>query len=244
MKDLLIFLMICFFVFSNAFAQKQDEGVITYEVKINMHRRLPAEQAELKSMLPEFQVFKTQLFFKPNASFYTVLDEDTEEDMSGEGVKVMLARPQQEVYLDFALEKKTELRELMGKRFLIEDTLKAPSWKIKDETKTIRGLLCRKATLENGDNPENRQYITAWYAENVPVSIGPEGFHSLPGAILEVDMNEGERIITALDIAYRPLKENELKMPSGGKSVTEAEFRKVVDEFIKQNPGRMKIIRN
>jgi GLPGLI family protein len=132
----------------------------------------------------------------------------------------------------------------MGKKFLIQDTLNAPAWKITDETKTIKGLLCRKATLENKNNSKTTQNITAWYAENMPVSIGPDGFHSLPGAILEVNINAGERIITALSITYRLLKENELKIPSGGKKVTEAEFKNIVDDFMKQNSDRMKIIRN
>ncbi len=243
MKNSLIFLMICLFASTNLFAQNQDEGLITYEVKINMHRRIPAERAELKSMLPEFQTFKTQLFFKPNISFYTTLEEDTEEEIEGGGMR-RFRFPQSEVYLDFADDKKIEQRDLIGKKFLIQDTLKAPSWKISDETKTIKGLVCRKATLENKDNPEAIQSISAWYAESMFMSIGPDKFHSLPGAILEVDINEGELTVSAIEINYRTLKKNELKIPSGGKTVTEAEFKEVIEEFRKQNPNGMRIIRN
>jgi hypothetical protein len=49
------------------------EGVITYEVKINMHRRLPPERAEMKSMIPEFRVIKQQLFFRGTESLYKPL---------------------------------------------------------------------------------------------------------------------------------------------------------------------------
>ena len=37
---------------------QQAEGVITYEVRINMHRNLPKERENMKAMTPEFRTSK------------------------------------------------------------------------------------------------------------------------------------------------------------------------------------------
>ena len=46
----------------------QTTGVITYEVKVNLHRRLPPDRADMKAMMPEFRVTKEQLFFNEKGS--------------------------------------------------------------------------------------------------------------------------------------------------------------------------------
>jgi hypothetical protein len=67
----------------------------------------------------------------------------------------------------------------------------------------------------------------------------------LPGTILAVDINNGERVILAKSIDFRPLKKNEMKQPSGGTKTSMAQFRAMVDEQMKRmgGPGGM-IIRN
>ena len=37
-----------------------NEGMITYETKINVHRTLPKEREEMKKMIPEFRVSQQQ----------------------------------------------------------------------------------------------------------------------------------------------------------------------------------------
>ena len=70
------------------------EGVITYEQKINLHRRLPPDSESRKAMIPEFRTTKEQLFFKATASIYKPLIEDEEEPMGGGGgVQMRFMRP-------------------------------------------------------------------------------------------------------------------------------------------------------
>ncbi|MDZ7650694.1 MAG: hypothetical protein U5K54_28120 [Cytophagales bacterium] len=49
----------------------QTSGVITYEIKVNMHRRLPPERADMKAMIPEFRTTKEQLFFNGEMNRYS-----------------------------------------------------------------------------------------------------------------------------------------------------------------------------
>lgn len=75
MKNLLIVFLLILFSQWEASAQKK-EGVITYEFKVNMHRRLPKEQESMKSVLPEFQISQMQLFFKEAETFYKTVEEE------------------------------------------------------------------------------------------------------------------------------------------------------------------------
>jgi GLPGLI family protein len=54
--------------------------------------------------------------------------------------------------------------------------------------KRLLNYPCKKATRTN----ERGQEIEAWYTEAIPTAAGPESFASLPGAILQLDINKGE----------------------------------------------------
>ncbi len=247
MKNLLVSIVFLCFLSTALIAQEKNEGVIMYEVKVNMHRRIPAERAELKNRIPEFQTFRTQLLFNANASFYTTLEDEEDDTAGGAGgrMRMFMRGMSSDTYLDFSQDVKIEAREILGKKYLIKDTLKAPAWKLTDETQTVSGLVCRKAILEVvAENPQFNQNVVAWYADNIFLPVGPDRFHSLPGTILSVDVNDGEVVINATALNFRPLKKNELKEPKGGKEVTNEEFRKEMEEIRKQNPNGARMFGN
>lgn len=241
MKKLLFLILV--FASAVTFAQS-NEGTVVYEIKVNMHRRLPAEQNDMKAMIPEFRTSKMQLFFNQNESFYKNIEEENdEEESSNGGVQIKFTTPQNELYFDFANKKKVEMREFMTKKFLIEGELKANAWKLSDETKTIKGYVCKKATYIN---EERKQNIVVWYAEQIPVSAGPDSFHSLMGLVLQVDINDGEIVTTATAIDFKALKKGDIKVPTEGKKITPEDFKKMVDEKMKEMGGNggIRIIRN
>ena len=154
-----------------------------------------------------------------------------------------IQRPMNETYINRAEAKRIRLQEFMGKKYLIEDSLKLMAWKFGSETKEVSGHLCKQASYYN---EERKQSVVAWYSDKLRPFLGPENFNTLPGVILQVDINDGERTITAKNIELRSLKKNELKVPSGGTKTTEEEFRKMVEtqmERIRANGGNI-IIRN
>ena len=222
----------------------QNEGVIVYEIKVNVHRTLPKEREGMKDMIPEFRTSKDQLAFNETASLYTPIIEDEDDDVSAGGGMVMrIQRPQAEIYIDQANSRRVMLQEFMGKKYLIEDSLKLRAWKFGNETRSINGYECKQATFFA---EERKQNIVVWYTDKLRPFLGPESFNTLPGAVMMVDINDGERTITAKTIDLRPLKKNEMKIPSGGTKTTEPEFRKMVSEQMERmraNGGNM-IIRN
>jgi len=224
-----------FFLLSVATKAQTTEGTIIYEMKINLHRNLPPERESLKSMIPEFMTQKMQLSFNANESVYKPV-EDEEEDVqlgSGRGGMMRWMRNMGATYLNFQTQQWLELREFMGKKFLIEDTLKVRSWKFEDEEKNINGYACKKATMED-EFMNRRVKVVAWYADQLLAPVGPDRFYSLPGTVLEVNVDDEFVIFRPLSISIQAPSKADLKAPSEGKKVTRAEFRKIVEERMKE----------
>lgn len=220
------------------------EGVITYEVKINMHRRIPKEREEMKAMIPEFRTFKQQLFFKDTESLFKTLIEDEDEESTtmnggggGGGMRMVMRNPNNEIYMNQNSALVLNKQEFMGKEYLIEDSVKVSPWKFGTETKTIQGYECKMAYYTDASIPNRPQEVTAWYTDKIRPFLGPERFNTLPGAVLAVDINNSERIFLAIKVETRSLKKNELKVPSSGEKITQAEFRKIMEERMKQMGG-------
>lgn len=102
--------------------------------------------------------------------------------------------------------------------------------------------------VENGVvTPEKRtitQEITAWYTDQVRPSLGPERFNTLPGTVLALDVNNGERVIVARNVELRELKKDELKVPDASTKVTQAEFRKIQEEQMEKMRANGRTFRN
>jgi GLPGLI family protein len=225
------------------FAQS-SEGVINYEMKVNMHRNIPKENEGMKQMIPEFRTSQQQLFFTAEESLYKPLEEDDDEEFNdGNGAQIRMRMPQSEVYVKPSDEKIIEMREFLDKKYLINDTLKAKGWKLGTGAKTILGYECKDAMRYD---EERKQTVVAWFTNKLRPSLGPDRFCALPGAVLEVNVNEGERTLTAKKIDLRSLKKGELKVPEKGIAMSGAAFRKMVDEQMKKMgaQGGMIIRRN
>ncbi len=210
------------------FGQTQ-EGMITYETKINMHRTLPKEREEMKKMMPEFRASQQQLFFNADESLYKNVEEDDDEDMElgGGGIQMKIQQPFVEIYFNRSSSLRITQQEFLGKEYLIEDSLALPRWKFGTETKKIMGYDCKQAMHYN---EERKQQVVAWYTPQLRAFLGPEKFNTLPGAVLQVNLNDGERIITAKNLQARTLKKNEITIPNKGIITTQADFRKMVEE--------------
>lgn len=223
------------------FAQ-QMQGIITYESKLNMHRRLPPERAEMKSMMPEFNISTEQLIFNESESLYKpLIEDDPEEFSSGGGVKIQMAKPYFEYYQNSKTKAVINKREFIGKNYIINDEIKQKPWKFSSEVKTIQGYECKQAYYVTEDTG---QTITAWYTTAIRPFLGPLHHGTLPGAILALDINNEDQVYVATKVEIRELKKNEMKIPKGGELMTESEFQKIRDEKIKQMGGHGVVIRN
>ncbi len=168
---------------------------------------------------------KLTLFFNANQSLYTW---DKEQDNTDGGY---VWRKNEMIYQrDFEKETKTELEEMLGKTYLLQDSLYSFKWRILNEIKDINGYICMKAETTD---PTKEQKIVAWFAQDIPVSAGPERFYGLPGLILEIDINNGEGVIEAKKIEFKDVSKD-LLLPAKlkGKKLTENERNQLIKKQI------------
>lgn len=241
-KSVLLAIAVCFTVFAT---EAQQTGVITYESKMNLHRRLPPERAEMKSMIPEYRVTTEQLFFNASESQYKTLVEDEDQDINASqgGMRMRFRTPKNDIYLNQADQQIIAKTELMGKEYLIVDSVQISPWKFGTETREINGYPCQMAYY---DDEERKLAVTAWYTMKLRPFLGPERYNTLPGTVLALDINNGERVFVVRNIELRELKKNELKAPTTGEKITQAQYREMVAEQMKRQGGQggQMIIRN
>lgn len=72
-------------------------------------------------------------------------------------------------------------------RYLVDESAKQTQWNITGDTKEIGGITCQKATAK----VKGRDYA-AWFAPELPYSLGPWKLNNLPGLILEASDSKGE----------------------------------------------------
>lgn len=247
-----IILSACSLALACAATAQVKEGTIVYERKMNLHRRLKDEQ--MKAMVPEFRTNKQQLVFSDSVSVYKAVPEDEAPDPfaggggpggpGGGGGPRMGPPPgmpgqNNVLYINFTNQKIIEQTELGEKSYLIIDTVKVLPWKLTEETKTVLKYNCKKAALVT----QRGQNIVAWYTEDIITPAGPEMFNGLPGAVLALDINEGEMAYTALEVSTKADKK-ELKEPAKGKTTSRAEYtQKMQEMFNNRGGGGPRVIR-
>lgn len=219
------------------------EGEITYEKVYHytkMYSRLTylstEEKDRMKMTWGKDDEYKQdmKLFFNEQKSYYTY--SKTQESNEG---GYSWNEKEYKVYRDIENEKRTDIIEMLGKIYIVEDSVRSPKWKVMNKIKEVNGYMCMMAVTV--DTIKNQQ-ITAWFADNLPVSIGPELYGGLPGLILELDVNEGDIVITAKKIEMKTITED-INIPKKlkGKKITEPQYNTLVSTHIKDS---MKAHRN
>lgn len=141
-------------------------------------------------------------------------------------------------------------QDMMGKGYLIKDELKPAEWELLEETKKVGNYTVQKASfskiidskrfstgMTEMENVKDTIQVIAWFAPEIPVSHGPENYFGLPGLILEVQ-SQGRTFICEkieLNPSADPVV---IEKPSKGKEITQAEFRTVQEEGMKQMMNR------
>jgi GLPGLI family protein len=255
--QLVLGLFAAFISMSTVVTAQMKEGKISYERKVNMHRSLPDPQ--MKSMIPEFRTDKFELIFNESASlFRSVVDDEAPDPFAnagggGGGMRMNFRMPTTTTYTDIAKQTQYEERAFFEKEFLIVDSLKQYKWKLSEETKTIAKQLCKKATTmitapqmrmrisrggeNNTDSAANAPVkpketeLVVWYAENIPVSVGPENYSGLPGVIMEMNVDNGASVTTAVEVSPKYPKK-ELIQPTKGEKMNRAQFQENMQKLM------------
>ncbi|WP_016990355.1 GLPGLI family protein [Flavobacterium sp. ACAM 123] len=129
-------------------------------------------------------------------------------------------------YKDFEAKKYRVLFTMNDKDTNVKETLPSFNWKLVNESKTINGYTCKKATTTNTAFNAN-QSIVAWYTEAIPVNDGPAHYWGLPGFIIQIEINKNT-ILTFDKLVFS--KENtSIEVPNN--SAPELSY----SDYLKQN---------
>lgn len=210
-------------------------GKITFQEKIKLEIKLEGDAAQFADQFPKEQTNTKLLYFDQDHSLYladAAKNEDN-EDISQQGgamrIKMVNAGASDKIYCDFRDKSKTEQKEFMTRMFLVEGDLAATRWKFTGNSLNILGYNCQEVISE-----DTIRKVKAWFTSAIPVPAGPAGFGNLPGMILQLDIDNGKRLITASAIDPSSNNQGLIIKPKEGKKVTSDEFKKIVDEKMKE----------
>ena len=238
--------------FTTVSLMAQDfQGVATYKTQRKLDIKIDSTQVggmqdEIMAMLKK-QFEKTYILtFNKEESLYKEDESLAPPSIGGAMTVVTIMGSSGELYKNIKEQRYVKQSDLLGKVFLIQDSLNTLGWKLQSETKNIGTYTCFKATLErevetdHDDGSKEMQTVTAWYTPQIPVSNGPEEFQGLPGLILE--LSYGSQTILCSKILLNPEKQIKIKQPTSGTAVSQSEFDAIMIKKLKemesQNQGR------
>lgn len=221
--------------------KQMKEGRIIYERTMQMPvRSFGNVDPEIAARLPKSRTDQYELLFGNNQSLWQMLPSATEGDgFNGPGMSIRFGGMNDVSYYNFEKGMRTDQREVMDRSFLILDTIRKGEWKLTEETRPILNYVARKATssrpytrsqmtMENGEMKRtmvnDTMKIVAWFTTDIPVPVGPEAQGQLPGAVLELEMNNGQTVYKAVEVSPK-VSLSRIKEPKDGKRVTMAEFQ-------------------
>lgn len=227
------------------------EGRITYERKMKLQLRL--NDAAFENMVPTERKDRFELLFAGNKTLWRSADEGNDEEMNwdnGSGAQIRIVTPGNNdvLYSDLAASRKVEQREVMSRQFTVEDSIRRMNWKLGSETREILGYPCKMATttrtvkaqrmtMDNGEMKSEEvmdtMHIIAWYTDAIPFPAGPENYQGqLPGAILELDVNNGRSHFAAREVSDK-VDAKEIREPKG-KKMSQEDFVKERDKMFRE----------
>jgi len=234
-----------FVFFAYTAAQSQQlyvtKGKIEYEKVINTYKILE-ENFTGSDNTVWADAFKKNL--SKTASSYYDLYFDNNRSMYKPGREVAVSQRPPDwvngqandniVFNDLARQTTTSQKHVYEDTYLLQDSLRTLNWKISNDTRTIAGFECRKATAVMMDSV----FVVAFFTEQILCTSGPEGFNGLPGMILGIAIPRLHTTWYATKMELKELKETEWAAPKKGKPTNNTQLEQKLKVLMKDWGGR------
>lgn len=224
------------------------EGIATYKTdrKVDLNMEGDGMNDAMKEQIAaqlrkQFQKEYTLTFNKDESIYEEVESLDTPTPKSSNGVNIVISGGNDILYQNLKENSYVNQTEIMGKEFLVKDTLSKPNWTLEKETRNIGNYTCFKATstrevTEKQMRSESDSLVevtklvttTAWYTLDIPLQHGPSNYWGLPGLILQVE--DGDLTILCSKIVLNPKEEMIIEAPKKGKKVNQAKFDEIQEK--------------
>ncbi len=153
------------------------------------------------------------------------------------------------LYKNIADQALIEEEDLMGKSFLVQDSLPVYNWELTGKSKKIGDYEVQEAKysrivdskrfsmgMSEMELTKDTIHVTAWFAPQIPVSHGPADFWGLPGLILE--LQNGGMTFIADRIVLNPTEPVAIEVPRKGQKISRADYRVLAEEKMKDMMNR------
>lgn len=250
-NNLSAFLFLVFIISTCSIAQNKFQGTAEYfsktDVDMSRFKNGNFSEEQKKRMQERMtKMFQKEyiLVFNATESIFKIKEKLEAPGQKGGGrfAAMMSGATDGNRYKNIQKREMLKDAELLGKKFLIKDTLPKIAWKMTRETKKIGPYTCYKAAAtrtikdvnmrpKKKDKKEPYKIIDkeinviAWYTPQIPISNGPQEYWGLPGLILE--LNADKTTILCSKVTLNQGEKIEIKKPKKGKKVTEDEFAEI-----------------
>ncbi|MEI8202144.1 MAG: GLPGLI family protein [Bacteroidota bacterium] len=234
-KLLVVALFFYIIVLPKAIFSQQTEGCVKYLTTFNWVKMLNAcdylskqRKDKVSYMYGNRSTWQNYslLFFSAKQSKFEDSEEKAKDDdgiySERKEVFFMTRNFENNTYFDAI--------EMLGKVNLVQDTLHPPEWKILNDMKEVAEHVCMNATWTDTLRGQN---VVVWFALDIPVQAGPDRFFGLPGLILEVNINNGAKVMTAEKFEMKTITD-EFKLPkkTKGKQMNEKAYLGMIKKFL------------
>ena len=230
----IIFLVVNAFLFTN-FCHGQENGVVTYTITHNWIKKIAAceyiSQAEKERSAyvwgnnREYE-YKAELKFNADEYRYELKEDE-------EAATYRWRKEDYIVYRDRSKGETFDITTLLSTEYVIKDTFTCQNWKIKNDMKEVAEHICMNASFY--DTVKGKEVI-AWFALDLPISIGPDKYCGLPGMILEINEADGAVVYTATNVLLSNEKV-EITKPTTKKKIkilTNEEYTQKIIDYIQE----------
>lgn len=217
------------------FAASAQQGAVRYDATVKLDIQLPPGMENMADQIPSSQTSGRMLYFNETATLMKDAPQAETDDgpveIGGDGFRFRLdnRRPEQETWLSLEDGSMVEMRDFLGRKFRIAGEAPEYRWRLTGEQSEYLGYSCMKAVAERDSS-----VVEAWFTPEIPVSAGPDGMGGLPGLILVVSIDDGQRTFTATSVDLETDISGLIVPPSDGRQVTRDEFDAIVEEKMKE----------
>jgi GLPGLI family protein len=227
-----ILVALALLVATQAFAQ--ESGTIQYTVTRNYTKMLESSKTMAKADRERTAYVwgnkreyenKAELKFNPSAyRFEYKENEEYSRWRKGDDYIIYRDRENNETF---------DIMSQLGKDYVIKDSIVCQHWKMKNDMKEVAGHICMNATWYD---PIKEKEVMAWFALDLPISLGPNRYCGLPGMILEVNEANGAVVYTATSILLSEEEVNIEKpvVKKNRKNIKQEEYDKKTLDYINQ----------
>jgi GLPGLI family protein len=216
------------------------KGKIEYEKIVNNHKVL--EEVWGGSDLSMMETFKKNMPMTGTSYFDLYFNNDKSLYKPGREITVSQRPPDwvngqandNVVFNDLSTQTTVTQKNVFENTYLIKDSLRNLNWKISNDTRTIAGLECRKATAIIMDTV----FVVAFFTEQILCTSGPEGFNGLPGMILGLAIPRLHITWYATKLELIEVKDTELAAPKKGKPINNVQLQLQLKTLMKNWGGR------